>query len=242
MIINIKLIIIFAVIILLIILLVIEMKIFEFKKGEKEPENEKREKTLFDDKSYSDLKEFITSRFDGFEKRITKLLKEMNTINNRQGIKPEPPSLPGKKDVQISSKNGALSSCIWLYNEAIGNSDRQGEFHRKYRPIRADLKNDQERRSNSKLEPVFKISDSGKYYVVEIRDSGSTNLAVFPMFDLTISDNNYKVGAWGEVFQCTGYERGHFFRVNQVKSPAYFSRDKDTWRLMAKGELDLVKK
>jgi hypothetical protein len=241
MVINIRIIIIFAVIILLIILLALELKIVELKKDKKE-ENEKGEKPLVDDKSYSDLKEFITSLFDEFEKKIIELLKGMNTLDNREEIKPETSSVPGKEDVQISSKTDALSSCIQLYNEVIKNSDRQGEFHKTYSPMRADLKNDQERRLNPGLEPEFKRSDSGKYYVVEIQDSGSTKLVVFPMFDLTISYKNYEVGAWGEVFQCTGYESGHFFKVNEVKSPAYFSRDKDTWRLAVIGELYLVKK
>lgn len=235
--ITISFIMLYIVIILLLISLAWEWKRVKFK-------NEKNTKTIFHDDSYSELKDLINSRFNEFENRIIELLKLKKTdpLDNRERKNDELISNTIEEDVQIASENDMLSSCISFYNKAIESNNKEGEFHRNFRPFRADLKNDQERRSNPKLEPEFKTSDSGKYFVVEIQHSGSTDFAVFPIFELTISDKNYEIGAWGEVFKCIGYKDGFSFKINKVISPAFFFKEKDRWKLAAIGELNLIKR
>lgn len=149
--------------------------------------------------------------------------------------RPEPPLF------EDFSEPDDLAGCIHLYNTTIADEQRQSEFNKRFKPIRVDVINALDRRRDPKLNPQFQSSNSGDLLVVEINGARPTSFVVFPRFELTIYESNYRAGAFGEVFHCPIFNPKQRYSVHSVQSPAFFSMGQSgSWTLERKGELELT--
>lgn len=137
--------------------------------------------------------------------------------------------------------DSALHTCLRMYNAALTSQEEMSRFFDQYWYIRVDVINAVERRRNPSLKPVFQSADNGDYYVVKLQIKGRASFAVLPRFGLVIRESTYIDGAFGDVFDCPGFNQRFYYRIGQVIQPAYFSKESDdNWKLIKKGELELI--
>ena len=103
------------------------------------------------------------------------------------------------------------------------------------------ISNEDERLQNPSVHPIFQTTSSGSFVAYSINSENS--YAVVPFSGFILQDDLYSSGAFGEVFECPGFDPEHTYYVKVVR-PALFKHDpvNDTWTLEDKGKLELEEK
>lgn len=141
----------------------------------------------------------------------------------------------------LQPKESPLQTFIRLYNEAVDDPNKRGDFNQKYSITRIGVANAMDRRQDPSIEPDFQTSTAGAYIAVKI--DGQSNYAVVPRFGTTIDNYLYGPGAAEKIFYCDGYKPNSSYTDVKVIQPAFFdpdtSRQKWTFKEKGKGTLDL---
>jgi len=193
-----------------------------------------------------DFTSYLDQKFTELEKFVQEKLSVIQEIRKSREENEDEGKVELKKPSERPLENyviepNDLDACMHLYNVAIGDEQKQGEFNKRFKPnIRIDVINAADRSRNPSIEPQFQSSNSGDLFVVEIEGVRPTSFVVFPRFELTIYESNYRAGAFGEVFECPGFNHQSRYTVHHIVSPAFFSMGHaGTWTLEKKGELKL---
>lgn len=103
------------------------------------------------------------------------------------------------------------------------------------------VSNEDERLQNPSVRPIFQTTSNGSFVAYSINSENS--YAVVPFSGFVLQNDLYGSGAFGEVFECPGFDPEHTYHVKVVR-PALFKQDpiNDTWTLEKKGELELEEK
>ena len=101
--------------------------------------------------------------------------------------------------------------------------------------------NEAERFQNLNISPIFQTAPNGSFAAYAIDSENS--YAVLPFAGSVLQNKLYSSGAFGEVFECPGFDPEHTYYV-KVVLPALFKQDpvNDTWTLQEKGKLELKEK
>ena len=86
--------------------------------------------------------------------------------------------------------------------------------------------------------PLFENSTKGKLLVYYIE--GEDLYVVVPSYGLVLDRSVYGPGAFGEVFNCPGFESQHSYHIKVIR-PAVFKPDlaNQSWTPEEKGQLEL---
>lgn len=138
---------------------------------------------------------------------------------------------------QVKPLPPELQEFVGLYN--VGNDAKLQQIYSPFYLIR--VSNETERFQNPNVPPIFQTTSSGSFVAYAI-DSESL-YAVVPFSGLVLQNALYSSGAFGQVFECPGFNPEYKYHV-QVIRPAFFKRDtvNEKWTLQEKGELELKEK
>ena len=148
-----------------------------------------------------------------------------------QNIK-ESPQLP-------ESESGEWMSSVLMEFCNLYNARQLDELQTRYQPhYRISVVNAMERRQDSSKPPLFENSTKGKLlvYYIEAEDL----YVVVPSYGLVLDRSVYGPGAFGEVFNCPGFESQHSYHIKVIR-PAVFKPDlaNQSWTPEEKGQLEL---
>ena len=119
------------------------------------------------------------------------------------------------------------------------NAHEQGELQARYQShYRISVVNAIQRRQRQSEPPLFENRTNGKFFAYYIEEE---NLyAVVPSYGLVLERSVYGPGAFGEVFNCPGFEPQHSYHVKVIR-PAVFKPDSanQSWMPEEKGQLEL---
>ena len=130
-----------------------------------------------------------------------------------------------------------LQKLVTLYN--TGKNAELQKIYKSRCSIR--VTNETELYQNPNINPVFKTMANGSFVAYAI---DSENLyAVVPFSGCILKNDLYNSGAFGEVFECPGFDPEHTYHVKVIR-PAFFKSDSanETWTLEKKGKLELKEK
>ena len=119
------------------------------------------------------------------------------------------------------------------------NASDDAKLRQNYSPFHSiRVSNETERFKNPNIPPVFQTDSSGSFVAYNI-DSENIS-AVVPFSGCILQNELYSSGAFGEVFECPGFDSQHRYYVKVVR-PALFKQDpvNKKWTLEKKGELEL---
>ncbi|MBI3650561.1 MAG: hypothetical protein HY231_05880 [Acidobacteria bacterium] len=127
-----------------------------------------------------------------------------------------------------------------LYNQAADDASLRQAFREQYAPIRFGTHNALQRHKDSSLEPIFQSATDGDYYAVKLGNVSPNQYVVVPRFDLTFRQSCFGPDAMGEVFYCPDYDpRLRYRRVRVPQAAIFESSDKQTWKFVRLGQLQL---
>lgn len=101
------------------------------------------------------------------------------------------------------------------------------------------VSNETEHFRNPNEPPVFETKSNGSFVAYPI-DSEDL-YAVVPFPGCILQNKLYRSGAFGEVFECPGFDPEHTYHV-KVLRPAFFRWDREKWTFQEKGKLELEEK
>ena len=125
---------------------------------------------------------------------------------------------------------------------ALYNAGGESKLRQIYTPpcfIRVG--NEAERFQNLNISPIFQTAPNGSFVAYAIDSENS--YAVLPFAGSVLQNKLYSSGAFGEVFECPGFDPEQTYYV-KVVLPALFEQHpvNDTWTLQRKGKLELQEK
>jgi len=128
----------------------------------------------------------------------------------------------------------ALVAC---YNPAICNRWKKEDFKSEYNPRRLSVANAMERQVNPDVDPIFAPDSSGTYWLVEIDDQK----LLLPFPTMAVEDHHRENGALDEAFQCSGYQTGNRYEIDELVSPAELARGAGgkQWHISKPGRIKL---
>jgi len=145
-----------------------------------------------------------------------------------------PPPVQVSVDVVVEPSQVPL---IELYNQAVDNRNRRGDFQERFHPLRIGTINASDRRRDPSLPPQYREASDGNF--LAIQEPRRMDYLVVPRFDLTIKEANYEAGAIGNVFECRGWDPSLSFSRVILRRPAIFEKNGDAWNVKLPGVLDL---
>lgn len=156
-----------------------------------------------------------------------------HSSESRYAITPEL-KRPEVNDAEPQTPAEALVAC---YNPAIRNRWKKEDFESKYNPRRFSVTNAMERQVNPDADPIFAPDSSGTYWLVELDDQ---NLLV-PFPTMAVEDHHRQSGALDKAFQCTEYQRGNRYEIDELIAPAKLSRGTGggRWHISKPGRIKL---
>ena len=186
----------------------------------------------------------IKSPFPKEEKALT---PEQDMTEHRQFSESEmgeqiPPFLSQKVEESVRSLHSELSEQMSPALAAfcdLYNTNEEGELQRYYQPhYRVGVVNAMKRRQDLSEPPLFANRTNGKFLVYYIEPEDL--YAVVPSYGLVLERSVYGPGAFGEVFDCPGFNFQNRYTV-EVIQPARFEPDrtKEKWTLKENGILKL---
>lgn len=125
---------------------------------------------------------------------------------------------------------------------ALYNAGGEPKLRQIYNPpCSIRVGNEAERFQNLNISPIFQTAPNGSFVAYAIDSENS--YAVLPFAGSVLQNELYSSGAFGEVFECSGFDPEHIYYV-KVVLPALFKQDpvNDTWTLQEKGKLELKEK
>ena len=192
-------------------------------------------------KAVSDLRPLLDVIQTGFSQiaeniERARLPQTPKPVDNATLSRAEEHSQPVQSE-QVKPLPPELQEFVGLYN--VGNDAKLRQIYSPFYLIR--VSNETERFQNPNVPPIFQTTSSGSFVAYAI---DSENLyAVVPFSGLVLQNALYSSGAFGQVFECPGFNPEHRYHV-QVIRPAFFKRDpvNEKWTLEKKGELELKEK
>ena len=130
-----------------------------------------------------------------------------------------------------------LQKLVTLYN--TGDDSELREIYEPHYSIH--VSNETKRFQNPNEPPIFQTTSNGSFVAYAI-DSDNLH-AVVPRSGLVLQNALYSSGAFGEVFECPGFNSQHSYYIKVIR-PAFFKRDavNEKWTLQKKGKLELREK
>lgn len=138
---------------------------------------------------------------------------------------------------QVKPLPPELQEFVDLYN--VGNDAKLRQIYSPFYSIQ--VSNESDRLQNPNVSPIFRTHSNGSFVAYAV---DSENLyAVAPFSGFVLQNAFYSSGAFGDVFECPGFDSQHRYYVKVVR-PALFKRDpvNEEWTLEEKGELELKEK
>lgn len=145
-------------------------------------------------------------------------------------------SQPVQSD-QVKPLPQELQEFVALYNASDDAKLRQ--IYSPFYSIR--VSNETERFQNPNVPPIFQTETSGSFVAYAIHSEDL--YAVVPFSGCILQNKLYGSGAFGDVFECPGFDPEYKYRVKVIR-PAFFKRDpvNEEWTLEEKGKLELKEK
>lgn len=192
------------------------------------------------EKATLDLKSLIDVIQTGFN-QVAKLSEHSRLPQNPEPKgsktprkKPENPPDQGEENKPLSP---ALQKFVAMYN-----AGKDAELRKTHNPSSSiHVSNETERLQNPNILPIFQTKPDSSLVAYAI---DSENLyAVVPFSGCILQNDLYNSGAFGKVFECTGFDPQCKYHVKVIR-PAFFKRDpaNEKWTLEEKGELELKEK
>ena len=122
-----------------------------------------------------------------------------------------------------------------LYN--CRNEDQLKMNYHSYSQI--EVINTLKRREDSNEPPIFETNERGEFWAFYIEDE--EQYAVVPIYSFTLEYSVYKVGRFGEVFECPNFDDHSRYKNLKIVRPAIceFDSIQKQWTLIEKGKIDL---
>lgn len=128
-----------------------------------------------------------------------------------------------------------IQEFVDLYN--AGNYAKLQQSYSPFHSIR--VSNETERLQIPSVAPIFQTVKDGTLVAYSI-DSEDLYV-VAPFSGCILQDKLYSSGAFGEVFECPGFDPEYKYQVKVIR-PALFKQDNEKWTLEDKGKLELEEK
>ena len=177
----------------------------------------------------SDLKPLVNVMQTGF----SHVAESIERLRLPQTLKPEGSETPPQEEEKPLSP--ALQQFVALYN--AGDNAKLQQIYKSHCSLY--VSNETEHFRNPNEPPVFETKSNGSFVAYPI-DSEDL-YAVVPFPGCILQNKLYSSGAFGEVFECPGFDPEHTYHV-KVLRPAFFKKDNDKWVLQEKGKLELTER
>ncbi len=184
------------------------------------------------EKLTSELRSLINVIQAGF----TQVAENIERIRPPQtaGLEEHPQSAESE---QVKPLSPELQEFVDLYN--VGNDAKLRQIYSPFYSIQ--VSNESDRLQNPNVPPIFQTHSNGSFVAYAV---DSENLyAVAPFSGFVLQNALYSSGAFGDVFECPGFDPEYKYRVKVIR-PAFFKRDpvNEEWTLQEKGKLELKEK
>lgn len=177
-----------------------------------------------------DLRSLITVIQAGFT-QVAENIERMRPLQNA-GVEEHPQSAQSEQTKPLSPE---LQEFVALYN--TGDDAKLRQIYGVYHSIH--VSNESDRLQNPNVPPIFQTKPDGSFVAYA---TDSENLyAVAPFSGCILQNDLYSSGAFGEVFECPGFDPEYKYHVKVIR-PAFFTQDHETWTLEEKGKLELKEK
>lgn len=183
-------------------------------------------------KTISDLKPLLDVVQTGF----SHLVESIEDLRLPQTMEPKGNETLSKK-AEDKPLPPALQKLVTLYN--AGEDAKLRQIYRPFYSIH--VSNEADRLQNPNVPPIFQTHSNGSFVAYSV---DSENLyAVAPFSGFVLQNAFYSSGAFGEVFECPGFDSQQHYYVKLIL-PALFKRDpvNEKWTLQEKGKLELKEK
>ena len=174
----------------------------------------------------------IAERLDFFEQ--PEISKTMDSKVLSEEVEEHVETVQDDQDKPLAPE---LEKLVNLYN--AGSDTELRENYSPFHSLR--VTNETERSQNPNTAPVFETHSNGIFVTYA---TASENLyTVVPLSGFILQNRFYSSGAFGEVFECPGFNAKHTYHVTLVR-PALFKHEpiNDEWTLKEKGKLELTQK
>ena len=163
-----------------------------------------------------------------------------NVVANAGHPKSTPRSVPsasGPTDEEIVEAQTPTEALIASYNPAIHDRSKKEDFEIEYNPRRLSVSNAMERQVDLNAKPVFAPDSSGTYWLVEVDDQQ----LLLPLPTMKVKDRHRKSGALDEVFQCSEYQGGDHYVIDELVAPAELTQGTggNQWHVSKPGRIKL---
>ncbi len=141
-----------------------------------------------------------------------------------------------------SPQKTPLESLVGAYNAVVERISTSREFKQRYHTTTIGVLNSEARAHDYRIKPEFGTASNGEFLAIEqVKNEGGA-YAVVPKLSSGFSEEKYKRGTLGYIFNCDDFDKGRKGSTIKLKKPAYFESDmlKESWRLVNKGDIGIA--